>query len=221
MFKENFSPESVKREPVEEKSKLIEPNYAFLKQLKNQSREVSPDTLTIYAEALKYERQFGAKEHTDFADVYSAEELNRDTEYLNRLETQFADQLNRLPPAEKKLKLENNMLASGLEAVLFDMCEREEWFGGEVIMAKTSRFDDVANGVDLVAEFAGEDETVERTGLAIDASFSQDLGGKFARIKQAIDRGKMSEVKYFQSKYDPEFRGRLKNLPRVVIGCER
>ena len=48
-------------------------------------------------------------------------------------------------------------------------------------------------------------------------TYSNNLRKKFERIKSDIQKGELPTIKYFQS---GNFRGDLKNVPRVIIGVE-
>lgn len=148
----------------------------------------------------------------DFEDLYGKENVDRDREEIARLEIEF----------QKGLTPENEQtqrLARTFEGIFHDEAELSEWLGPNASTIKTSRYDDVKNGVDSIAEFRESDSSASWLALGIDVTFSSDLTKKFDRIKTEIDRGTLAEVKYFSSEH-LHIRGEMKNIPRVVVGAD-
>lgn len=91
----------------------------------------------------------------------------------------------------------------------------------DVILHKTSEFDDIKNGVDFVAEYQNPDNPKSYIALAMDASFSMDpssINKKIDRSMTSINKGKFSFVKYFEfEEGSPE---KSLGMPRVVVGAE-
>ncbi len=148
----------------------------------------------------------------DFNDVYSADEIRNDVQYVERMEKKFEDQHT---PEQKK----HNKLATVFEAIVHEHAELSEWFGPDAETIKPSRYDDIKNGVDTIAELKEGGKSVTHLAMGIDVTFSHDAEKKFRRIKQEIEQGTLAEVKYFHSEY-MGIRERLLNIPRVVIGAD-
>ncbi len=150
----------------------------------------------------------------DFINLYGDVSIKKDMAFVERREQRFRKEAT--PGLEAKYKA-----AHILEYIIFEQSELSEWFGSQAHTIKTSRLDDIANGVDMVIEFQDpedyKDRSFDRLGLAVDISFGVDLSGKFHRIKEEIDNGTLSEVKYFKSERSPA--QKLEHLPRIVIGC--
>ncbi len=91
----------------------------------------------------------------------------------------------------------------------------------DVILHKTSEFDDIKNGVDFVAEYQNPDDPKSYIALAMDASFSMSpslINKKIDRSISDINKGTLSRVKYFQFEEGaPESKT---GMPRVVVGAE-
>lgn len=102
------------------------------------------------------------------------------------------------------------------EALVLDQTERSNWLGENAMTVRASKFDDYANGVDMIVEFP--EEISRHLALAVDVTTSEMLAKKFSRIREEIDRGRLSRVKYYDSK---NFRGELKNVPRIIIGADQ
>ena len=148
----------------------------------------------------------------DFRKLYGDDNIDRDEKYVAEMEEEF----------KKGSSLESkkiNELATVLEAIIFEQSEQNEWLGSDAQTIKTSRYDDIKNGVDMIVEFIQEDESAAHLGMAIDATFNSDTEAKFKRIKAEIDEGKLAEVKYFESD-NIHFKGKLKMLPRIVVGAD-
>lgn len=148
-----------------------------------------------------------------FDDLYDPEKIEQDLEYIEKKEEIF----NKENVQERQ---ELNMLSSVFEAIFFEQAELSEWLGPNAHTIKSSRFDDIKNGVDSIAEFESEEGDISRLALAIDITFGPQLQKKMARIKKEIERGELAHIKYFVSASEG-FRGELKNVPRVVVGADK
>ncbi len=142
----------------------------------------------------------------DFQDIYDPAMIERDKNYVQKKEELFA-QTPEIAADQKSVIL---------EAIILDT-DLHNWLGENVKMIKTSRYDDIANGVDAVAEFQISDG-FSHLALAIDVTTSPNIiGHKIEEIVKKIKSGKLASVKYFKS--DPmNFRGELFNLPLTVVG---
>ncbi|MDP3778441.1 MAG: hypothetical protein Q8R30_00135 [bacterium] len=146
------------------------------------------------------------------------EMVARDMQYVRDREAQFK--------MESRLGSEEEQKAATVfEAIIHEQVELNDWLGPNAETMSASRFDDIANGVDTIVRFQREGESDSHLGLAIDVTFSTDIRGKLNRIMEDIERGKLTEVKYFgsPSPEDPDeyvYNGGLK-VPRVVIGIEK
>lgn len=108
-----------------------------------------------------------------------------------------------------------------LEAILFEHIQQSNWFGDDARTIKTSRYDDLVNGVDLIVEFKESVDQYLHMGLAVDVTFGETkLRLKIEKIKQEILRGGLASIIYFESERS-NYKGLYKNLPRVVIGVDR
>lgn len=143
-----------------------------------------------------------------FTDLYGKENVEKDLNKVKEYESKFS------PDAAKKT-------ADVFEAVML-MGELHDWFGSKAETIKTSRYDDIFNGTDMIIEF--ESDTSQRfshLGIAVDVTFGTiSLEKKFNKIKDEIDSGKLAKIKYFHSQKE-HFRGERSNVPRVVIGVEK
>ncbi len=148
----------------------------------------------------------------DFSDVYGTDEIRNDVQYVERMEREFEDRETLEQKKHKKL-------ATVFEAIVHEHAELSEWFGPDAETIKPSRYDDIKNGVDTIAELKEGGKSVTHLAMGIDVTFSHDAEKKFKRIKQEIENGTLAEVKYFHSEY-MGVRERLPNVPRVVIGAD-
>lgn len=141
----------------------------------------------------------------DFSDTYNQEMIDDDLAHVEKLKSKFEDS-------------EIKRAADVLEAILYLHSEQSNWLGPNVETMRPSEYDDYVNGVDLISEFTTED-TTSHLALGVDITFaSESLGNKFTHIKNEIDNDNLAEVKYFESH---GFKGRLRQLPRIVIGVEK
>ncbi len=164
-----------------------------------------------------YERALSGKgqEQIDidhFLRDYGAENIAKDKEEITEREAAFEEEMT--PETREALRL-----GTILEAIITEQVELNEWFGQDVRTRKASRYDDIINGVDTIAEIE-QQNTTSHLALAIDVTHGILLQKKFHRIKHEIDEGTLTTVKYFEN-MDETFRGRLLKVPRVVLGVEK
>lgn len=117
-----------------------------------------------------------------------------------------------------------NKLSTILEAIVYEQTELSNWLGEDVFTIKTSRFDDITNGVDVIAEFVERKEEKVKSirghlGLAFDVTFSNEISDKLNRIKNEIDDGHLATVKYFVSE-SMSYKGEFVDIPRVIMSVD-
>jgi len=155
-------------------------------------------------------------------DIYSIDRVQHDLQYVDKMQQRFAESDNEKLPNGLTFK-EVRQLAEIAEYDLIRGINLGGWIPhGRAI--KTSDFDDIANGVDLVMEIGGKQSSIGHLGLGVDVSFSLNLQKKFQRIKEEIDAydgrlNRLGVVKYFQSQA-AGMRGELSGLPRVVTAFD-
>jgi hypothetical protein len=147
----------------------------------------------------------------EFTDLYGKENVEKDNRFVDKMEDRFkADES--APDVLKKI-------ATIFEAIFNECGESCGWFGPNTTIIKTSRYDDIAHGVDEVVEFEEGENTASWLALAIDVTFSQKLDKKFRTIYEEIDQGSMARIKYFKSER-MNIRGEKSMIPHVVIGAD-
>lgn len=144
-----------------------------------------------------------------FSDLYDPEAIRRDLGRIEDVKSRFDNEVG------------TKMAADILEAVMYEQTELSNWFGEHASTLKTSEYDDIMNGVDLVIEFNEPRRSATHLALGVDATFGVGaVNKKFRRIKGEIEKGELATIKYFQSG-NSNFKGRISNVPRVVVGTER
>lgn len=142
---------------------------------------------------------------SDFVNLYGSENVERDLASVVSLKRKFETD-------------ETQKASEVFEAIVFEQVELSNWLGEHAETIRTSEFDDIVNGVDLVVEFT-EDNSTNHLALGVDVTFgTTSIGKKFERIRKEIDADNLATVKYFESH---GFKGSLRQLPRVVIGVEK
>ncbi len=171
------------------------------------------DIGVIHARAERLMDKARIKE-VDFVDPYGEDTVRRDLETVKRHEKDFEHE-------NSDYTREQKAVADIFEALVLENGELSDWFGPNAITHKTSKYDDYENGVDAVIEFQGEiSGAASFLGLAADVSFSADTTKKFGRLKAGILKGRLPQVKYFNSS-NGNFHGRLSNIPEVIIGASK
>ncbi len=180
------------------------------------SRE-EQDSLEFDQTLMKFERESEQPERIDprnFTELYGKGNVEQDLAYVEEMKSRFS--------REQTVQDRNfKRISNAFETILLDRIELDNWFGSNTMTVASSEYDDIKNGIDLIAEI-GEEESaaVSHLGLAVDITYSTHLEKKFDRIRQEILSGKLSTIKYFQST-DEGFMGQLSNVPRVVIGVQK
>ncbi len=149
-------------------------------------------------------------EPSSFADRYKQETIDADERYVREMEARF--EASNTPEQERGKKL-----ATVFESAFYRNADLNEWLGPDTSIILASRYDDIKNGVDGIAEFTPEGASASHLAMAIDVTITPALEAKFQRIKNDIDKGELTMVKYFASDH---MRGELLNIPRVVIGAD-
>jgi hypothetical protein len=147
-----------------------------------------------------------------FRDTYGNDQVDEDIKYVQTRKEQF----NR----ENSIRMnEQARFAMILETIISDQAYANYWLGDNVAVQQASEYDDIKNGVDLIAEVT-HDESKSHFALAVDITYAIDLEDKFDRILGEIESGTLGTVKYFESE-DGDFHGQLRNVPKVVVGCDK
>ncbi|MEN9557882.1 MAG: hypothetical protein RL141_251 [Candidatus Parcubacteria bacterium] len=136
--------------------------------------------------------------------------IKKDLAEVRRLEELFLAEST--PETRNALKR-----ATVLEAMIHEQVELNEWLGPDITTRHASRYDDVINGVDSIAELP-QPSGPSYLALNMDVT-SGPPTKKLQRIRDEINNGTLGSVKYFEST-DGAFQGSLSLVPRVVIGVD-
>ncbi len=106
------------------------------------------------------------------------------------------------------------------ESAFLDIGSKNSWFGENSELTHASKYDDLKNGVDLVSTILRPNDSAHHLAIASDLTYSQpSSSAKFNRVANGIHAGNLAEIKYFHSDL-LGFTGRLRNVPRTVIGLD-
>jgi hypothetical protein len=141
--------------------------------------------------------------------VYEKETIARDKARVEELKKKFSQ--DGRPESQRKAgKL--------FEAIAYEGIENAGFLGPDASYIPASAYDDYINKIDGIVEFEEGKGSRSHVALGIDVTKNRvDLSEKFLAIKQGIDKGTLSSVKYFAS---GNFRGELRNVSRVVVGAD-
>lgn len=155
-----------------------------------------------------------AVEIESFTDLYGPETIKKDKQAIEELERKFEESDKRNPE-----RADYRKRGELLEAILAEQIELEDWLGPEAQTITPSRYDDIFNHVDLTVEFANKG-FVKYLALSIDATTSrQEIAQKIDIIRKDIQDDHLTSIKYFSSG-ETGLRGKLEDIPRVVIGAD-
>jgi len=162
----------------------------------------------------------------DFNNIYPSQVIEHDMQYVARMEEIFvkqeAEQMREQKDFEKRRRY-----SEALEHVVASEGTDFGWFSGKNIKGKivrTSRFDDIANGIDEICEFEFTDTADKkpyRLALCVDMTMGmsdQTIAKKLGRNLRKIESGG-AKVKYFSSQAE-NYKGEIKNIVPVVIGLD-
>jgi hypothetical protein len=149
-----------------------------------------------------------------FSGLYDPKEISKDSRYVGKRTADFQKDL-----VQGRVNPDSIKLGTIFEAVTV---VAREWFGKNAQTIKTSKYDDIVNGIDLVVELSGEEEKVfvGEIGLAVDVTFNDEFEGKIDRIRKEIEERKLPSVKYFEST-QRKIKGKLSDVVRVVVSASR
>lgn len=150
----------------------------------------------------------------DFSDIYK--DVENDQKYVETMEKLFSETLEKDGEDLRKIY----KLSAILEAIVLEEGELSNWFGENATTIIPSRFDDIRNGIDCIVEFEEGDTSASHLALAVDVVSGAEIQRKMNRIKNDIEEGHLSEIKYFSSDR-LGIKGKKINIPKVVIGADR
>lgn len=186
--KQNPRPDVFEQKRLERRAKMLDTAYKKAQDIFDSEDAIDP---------LSFENYDQTMVEADLNKVRSQEALFRSQE---------------TPETERALRY-----SAILEAIIHEQIELSDWLGPEVMSRKASRFDDIFNGVDSIAEFQQEHKP-SYLALSLDVTYGHPEK-KLKRIRNEIDHETLSQIKYFESS-DGSFKGSLKKVPRVVIGAD-
>jgi len=142
-----------------------------------------------------------------FTGLYGKDIIEKDKAEIDRIKKSWGEQ-----PSKN--------YADILEAIVCEHGELSDWFGPRAEVIKTSPFDDIRNGIDMVIEFDDEENRFSHLALGVDVTFGNlVVEKKLKHIKDNIDNDHLGQIKYFHSDRQ-NFTGRLQKIPQVVVGVE-
>ena len=149
----------------------------------------------------------------DFRDLYGADKIAEDLAYVDEKEAQFESEETRESKEAKRVALI-------FEGIFHKGAYEHGWLGNkdEVRVVKASAVDDIRHGVDSIIEFKKIGAAAQHLAIGVDVTYSNQLKEKFKKIKNDIANGTLGTVEYFLSE---NFKGKLKNIPRVVVGADQ
>lgn len=192
-----------------------------------ESFEAEYDKEKNYKTILEYGENIEAPDPKDFKGIYPPGEIGKDLNYLRLTKKRIEEDNSQLDTIEKGIQEDNRKRSECLEIILTDQVYDGDWFGGEAMTSKTSKYDDIRNGVDMVVEF--DKEETERMALAIDASTASNIRVIEDKIKNNLEKLRnkehLQEVKYFKSQIRDDkgeyYQGGLTDLVPVVVGADK
>jgi hypothetical protein len=159
--------------------------------------------------------QRNLREMDTFRDIYDGDQgpidkmIKRDKEWV-------------ISERNKGTEMEKTERADLLEKIIGEQCESADWFGDSAYVTATTEFDDRKNHTDLIVEWEQDDGRMPK--IAIDFTVTEDpieLQNKFRRVIDGIRDRHLTSIKYFQSSKNPDEKGPLDLVPRVVLNVKK
>ncbi len=163
----------------------------------------------------------------EFTDIFGSEEVEKDLLLVQSIKKNFTKHIEHLDADEIRKIKEGKQRADALEVIISEAGELYDWAGPEANFLRSSEYDDLVNGVDIIIEFdipQGSDAEPKRIALAIDASMNAESEVVLKKMKRNI-RKIMEEsdekpvVKYFKSNVT-DYKGSLPIVIPVIVGLE-
>jgi hypothetical protein len=140
-----------------------------------------------------------------FTEIYTPQEIGADVQAVETKRAKIEHS-----GAEEK---DRELYAMALEMVLMEF--GNGWLPGS--FTRASVFDDYQRGTDLILEIQDDAGTVHRIGLDA-ASGRRAAEDKVLRITDNLSRGKLNELKYFESDLE-DIRGAME-MPQLIMGTD-
>lgn len=142
--------------------------------------------------------------YDDFKDIYSPEEIRNDK---NKVEK------------SKLGKNEATIRGELFEGILIEQAELSNWFGQDSRLIALTEYDDRFSATDFVIEIKNKDGEIIR--ILVDATTSVNREIIKEKLEKSMDlkEKKLADIKYFKSEME-DYRGKLRDMPRVVIGID-
>ena len=167
---------------------------------------LTPEEKFVYEEMVEKEKTIKPKEE-NFSDIYSEFEIKKDIQEIKNLKVDFD-----FPTPKSKI----------LEQVLLEQIEMSNWTGNNCYTVETTKYDDIINHTDFIIEWEKDDEQPVR--LAVDVTVNNGISvfdKKYQHIKKELDKNRGTTIKYFNSEINPEEKGTITNIPRVIIALDK
>ncbi len=177
-------------------------------------RDTTFDTAHVSALKILNNRDYSIQA-PDFFDLYGEENVKNDMRAVKAKRDAY--QMSDTPEMK-----EAAMASEVFEAIVIQHAELSNWLGNNVSVLKTSRYDDLFRGTDMVAEWRQpEGKPSQVLALAVDITFgARAVEKKLDGMRRRIDKGELTSIKYFKTA-DGSFRGERNGVPHVVIGVDK
>lgn len=138
-------------------------------------------------------------------------DVKRDLAYVNKRKENFRDATER---------------SEIFEGILLQLSKKYDFFKYEnskdaVGIVQATKYDDIANKLDLLVEIKQQDGKIIRIALDATVGDQNDYAKKSKTIKDELSKGHGARAKYVKSKVEEGKLMSLAGLPRAIIGYPR
>ena len=160
----------------------------------------------------------------DFTDIYKKKDIEKDIAYVQYLENDWKQKLEKLPEWERLKEERIKRIATITEGIIINQfsgywLNTKEVGDYNIIAHPTSKFDDYKVGSDVALEIINnKTKQNSHLGLSIDITYSSNteiISSKIERILKEIKRNDQPTIKYFENSTET-YRGPI-DIARCVL----
>ncbi|MDD2758508.1 MAG: hypothetical protein PHD72_04035 [Patescibacteria group bacterium] len=160
----------------------------------------------------------------EYAFADQSDEIKDDMSRAREVEKEILEKRKNKRAKEKEAKKNIELISQAMEMVLAWCGETGGWFGKNAAAIRTGKYDQLINGVDLVIEFAPNNEEEESRCLALSIAITavENTAGLDEIMEKNLEKiktGKLAQVKYFESPATGEKR-QIENVIPVAIALD-
>ncbi len=139
---------------------------------------------------------------------------------IDKVTADYREIAERLLSFQEKKLSDSEKMGLIFEAAFLDTGSTHHWFGEKSELQRASRYDDIKNGIDMIATLVSDRYGSRHFAIASDLTFGLvGASEKYRKILTGIKKGHMGRMRYFHSDL-LHITGELRNIPKTVTGLD-